>query len=89
MGEEGERHDPKEVIEAMVSIVPADTGLFRNVVPKEFEEFANANEKEAWENRICERSRKVKTCYRLVIRHSSMLSALPTKVRTSPFQRAA
>jgi NAD(P)-dependent dehydrogenase (short-subunit alcohol dehydrogenase family) len=51
-GHEDERRDPKEVIAAMVSIVPADTGLFRNVVPKEFEEFANANEKEAWENRI-------------------------------------
>ena len=36
----------------MVSIVPADTGLFRNVVPNAFEEFAKANEKEAWENRI-------------------------------------
>ena len=26
-GEEDERHDPKEMIEAMVSIVPADTGF--------------------------------------------------------------
>ncbi len=50
-GNEDVRRDPKEMIEAMVSIVPADTGLFRNVVPKAFEEFAKANEKEAWENR--------------------------------------
>ena len=32
--ERGERHDPKEENEAMVSMVPADTGPFRNVVPK-------------------------------------------------------
>ena len=51
-GEEGERHDPKEVIEAMVSIVPVDTGLFRNVVPKAFEEFIKTDQKEAWENEI-------------------------------------
>ena len=51
-GEEDQRHDPKEVIEAMVSIVPADTGLFRNVVPKAFEEFIKTNQKEAWENKI-------------------------------------
>jgi NAD(P)-dependent dehydrogenase (short-subunit alcohol dehydrogenase family) len=51
-GNEDERRDPKEVIEAMVSIVPADTGLFRKVVPKAFVEFARANEKEPWENHI-------------------------------------
>ena len=51
-GGEKERHDPKEVIEAMVSIVPADTGLFRNVVPKAFEEFIKTDQKEAWENTI-------------------------------------
>jgi hypothetical protein len=50
--EEDERHDPKEVIEAIVSIVPADTGFFRNVVPKAFEEFIKTNQKEAWENNI-------------------------------------
>jgi uncharacterized membrane protein len=52
LAKEGERHDPKEVIEAMVSIVPADTGLFRNVVPKAFEEVIKTNQKEAWENNI-------------------------------------
>ena len=51
-GEEDERHDPKEVIEAMVSIVPADTGFFRNVVPKAFEEFIKTDQKGAWENQI-------------------------------------
>ena len=51
-GEEDLRRDPKAVIEAMVSIIPADTGLFRNVVPKADEEFIKTNQKEAWENRI-------------------------------------
>jgi NAD(P)-dependent dehydrogenase (short-subunit alcohol dehydrogenase family) len=51
-GEEDLRRDPKEVIEAMVSIVPADTGLFRNVVPKADEEFIKTNQREAWGNKI-------------------------------------
>jgi hypothetical protein len=37
------------VIDPMVSIVPVDAGLFRNVVPKAVEEFVKANQKEAWE----------------------------------------
>jgi hypothetical protein len=41
--------DPTEMINAMVSIVPADTGKFRNVVPKAVEEFLKTHEKEAWE----------------------------------------
>ena len=36
----------------MVSIVPADTGLFRNVVPKALEEFVKTDQKEAWKNHI-------------------------------------
>ena len=51
-GDEDSRRDPKEVIEAMVSIVPADTGLFRNVVPKALEEFVKTDQKEAWKNHI-------------------------------------
>jgi NAD(P)-dependent dehydrogenase (short-subunit alcohol dehydrogenase family) len=51
-GDEDLRRDPKEVIEAMVSIVPAETGLFRNVVPKAVEEFIKADQQEAWETRI-------------------------------------
>ena len=31
--------DPKEMIEEMISIIPADTGKFRNVFPKTAEEF--------------------------------------------------
>jgi hypothetical protein len=40
------------MINAMVSIVPDDTGKFRNVVPKAAEEFLKTHQKEAWENRI-------------------------------------
>lgn len=46
------RLDPQEMINAMVSIVPEDTGKFRNVVPTAVEEFLKTYQKEAWENRI-------------------------------------
>jgi hypothetical protein len=52
IGHEEARLDPKEMIDAMVSIVPDDAGKFRNVVPKTAEEFLKAHQKEAWENRI-------------------------------------
>jgi hypothetical protein len=40
------------MIDAMVSILPADVGLFRNVVPKAVEEFVKTDQKEAWEKRM-------------------------------------
>jgi NAD(P)-dependent dehydrogenase (short-subunit alcohol dehydrogenase family) len=46
------RLDPPEMIEAMVRIVPADTGKFRNVVPQPVEEFLKEHQQKAWENRI-------------------------------------
>jgi NAD(P)-dependent dehydrogenase (short-subunit alcohol dehydrogenase family) len=49
--EENFQRDPKETVDAMVSIVPADVGLFRNVVPKAEEDFVKTNHKEAWEKR--------------------------------------
>jgi hypothetical protein len=52
LGTEDFLRDPKEMIEAMVSIVPADTGLFRNIVPKAEEEIVKADQKEAWETNI-------------------------------------
>jgi NAD(P)-dependent dehydrogenase (short-subunit alcohol dehydrogenase family) len=52
IGHEEARLDPTEMINAMVSIVPADTGKFRNVVPKAVEEFLKTHQKEAWENQI-------------------------------------
>jgi NAD(P)-dependent dehydrogenase (short-subunit alcohol dehydrogenase family) len=46
------RLDPKEMIDAMVAIVPADTGKFRNVVPTAVEDFLKVHQQEAWENSI-------------------------------------
>ena len=44
--------DPKEMIDRMIEIVPADTGKFRNVVPKSVEDMLKRSQTEAWENRI-------------------------------------
>jgi NAD(P)-dependent dehydrogenase (short-subunit alcohol dehydrogenase family) len=44
--------DPKEMIDRMIEIVPADTGIFRNVVPKTIEDMLKAHQLAAWENRI-------------------------------------
>jgi NAD(P)-dependent dehydrogenase (short-subunit alcohol dehydrogenase family) len=44
--------DPKEMIERMIEIVPADTGKFRNVVPKSVEDMLKRSQASAWENRI-------------------------------------
>jgi NAD(P)-dependent dehydrogenase (short-subunit alcohol dehydrogenase family) len=43
------RLDPNEMIDAMVAIVPSDTGKFRNVVPKAVADFLKGHEKEAWD----------------------------------------
>jgi NAD(P)-dependent dehydrogenase (short-subunit alcohol dehydrogenase family) len=44
--------DPKEMIERMIEIVPAETGKFRNVVPKSVEDMLERSQANAWENRI-------------------------------------
>ena len=44
--------DPKEMIDRMIEIVPADTGLFRNVVPKVIEDMLKKHQQDAWSNRI-------------------------------------
>jgi NAD(P)-dependent dehydrogenase (short-subunit alcohol dehydrogenase family) len=44
--------DPKEMIDRMLEIVPADTGKFRNVVPKAVEDMLERSQSSAWENRI-------------------------------------
>jgi NAD(P)-dependent dehydrogenase (short-subunit alcohol dehydrogenase family) len=44
--------DAKEMIDRMVEIVPADTGKFRNVVPKATEDMLKAHQLAAWENQI-------------------------------------
>ena len=46
------RMDPQDMIDRMIEIVPADTGKFRNVVPKEIEDILKAHQQQAWENRI-------------------------------------
>ena len=52
LGTDEGRLDPKEMIEAIVDIVPADTGKYRNVVPKAVEEFLKKHQQEAWDKRI-------------------------------------
>lgn len=44
--------DAKEMIDRMIEIVPADTGKFRNVVPKATEDMLKAHQLSAWENQI-------------------------------------
>jgi NAD(P)-dependent dehydrogenase (short-subunit alcohol dehydrogenase family) len=44
--------DPKEMIDRMIEIVPADTGKFRNVVPKVIEDMLKQHQLQAWENQI-------------------------------------
>jgi NAD(P)-dependent dehydrogenase (short-subunit alcohol dehydrogenase family) len=46
------RMDPVEMIERMIEIVPADTGKFRNVVPKAIEDMLKVHQRQAWDNRI-------------------------------------
>jgi NAD(P)-dependent dehydrogenase (short-subunit alcohol dehydrogenase family) len=46
------RMDPKEMIDRMIEIVPADTGKFRNVVPKAIEDMLKTHQIAAWENTI-------------------------------------
>lgn len=44
--------DPKEMIDRMIEVVPADEGKFRNVVPKVIEDMLKDHQQKAWENRI-------------------------------------
>jgi NAD(P)-dependent dehydrogenase (short-subunit alcohol dehydrogenase family) len=44
--------DKTEMIDRMIEIVPADTGKFRNVVPKAVEDMLKAHQLAAWENKI-------------------------------------
>ena len=44
--------DAQEMIDRMIEIVPADTGKFRNVVPKATEDMLKAHQLAAWDNRI-------------------------------------
>lgn len=44
--------DPKEMIDRMIEVVPADIGKFRNVVPKVIEDMLKEHQLKAWENQI-------------------------------------
>jgi NAD(P)-dependent dehydrogenase (short-subunit alcohol dehydrogenase family) len=44
--------DAGEMIERMIQIVPADSGRFRNVVPKAIEDMLKKHQLAAWENTI-------------------------------------
>lgn len=46
------RLDPQLMADAMVSIIPGETGLFRNVVPKATEDLARNVQRELWEAKI-------------------------------------
>jgi short-subunit dehydrogenase len=46
------RMDPQLMADAMISIIPEDTGLFRNVVPKATEDLARNVQRELWTLRI-------------------------------------
>lgn len=44
--------DPKEMVDRMIEIVPADSGKFRNVVPKVIEDMLKQHQLAAWDNTI-------------------------------------
>lgn len=46
------RLDPQEMIDRMIEIVPADSGKFRNVVPKVIEDMLKEHQRKAWDVRI-------------------------------------
>jgi NAD(P)-dependent dehydrogenase (short-subunit alcohol dehydrogenase family) len=46
------RMDPQLMADAMISIIPSETGLFRNVVPKATEDLARSVQRDLWEAKI-------------------------------------
>ena len=44
--------DAQEMIDRMIEVVPADTGKFRNVMPKAIEDMLKAHQTAAWDNAI-------------------------------------
>lgn len=44
--------DAREMIDRMIDVVPADTGRFRNVVPKAVEDMLKVHQVAAWQNSI-------------------------------------
>jgi NAD(P)-dependent dehydrogenase (short-subunit alcohol dehydrogenase family) len=52
LGVDENRMDPQLMADAMVGIIPGDTGLFRNVVPKATEDLTRSVQRELWEAKI-------------------------------------
>ena len=52
LGDEQNRLDPQLMADAMVQIIPKDTGLFRNVVPQLAEDMVKTIQRDTWTNKI-------------------------------------
>ena len=52
LGDEQNRLDPQLMADAMVQIIPKETGLFRNVVPQLAENMVKAVQRDTWTNKI-------------------------------------
>jgi short-subunit dehydrogenase len=52
LGDEQNRMDPQLMADAMVEIIPKETGLFRNVVPQLAEDMVKAVQRDTWTNKI-------------------------------------
>jgi NAD(P)-dependent dehydrogenase (short-subunit alcohol dehydrogenase family) len=46
------QYDPQDAIAEMIAIIPATTGKFRNVIPKELEDKIKKRQADAWKNKI-------------------------------------
>jgi NAD(P)-dependent dehydrogenase (short-subunit alcohol dehydrogenase family) len=58
LGDEQNRMDPQLMADAMVSIIPQETGRLRNVVPQQAEDMVKAVQRDVWEARIDQHSRE-------------------------------
>jgi hypothetical protein len=52
LGEEQNRMDPQLMANAMVEIIPKETGLFRNVVPEAAEDLVKRLQRDTWATTI-------------------------------------
>ena len=52
LGDEQNRLDPQLMADAMIQIIPKDTGLFRNVVPQLAEDMVKTVQRDTWTNTI-------------------------------------
>ncbi|HEV3056967.1 MAG TPA: SDR family oxidoreductase [Vicinamibacterales bacterium] len=52
LGDERNRLDPQLMADAMVQIIPRETGLFRNVVPQLAEDMVKALQRDTWTSKI-------------------------------------